>query len=118
MTCALLVVTLLSGCGWFEKKTPPVPSSPEKRLAGRIYMVNRDAGFVLIRRYGMWRVAENEIVESRGQGRAANLNPTGERLGEHVAADIRSGQVEEGDAVYIRRIRTSDRPAVSPATDW
>ena len=108
----LVVAILLPGCGWPGKNTPPAPTITEKRLAGRVYKVNQDAGFVVIRRYGMWRVADNEIVESRGQGRSANLQPTGERLGEHVAADIRSGQVGEGDVVYIRRIQKAEMPEI------
>jgi hypothetical protein len=43
--------------------------------------------------------------------------PTGEKLGEHVAADIRSGSVEVGDAVYLRRINTSQKSKPSPVAD-
>ncbi len=87
-------------------------SEPENhvRLAGRVQRVNEHSRFVLIRRYGVWRVSDNEVVESRGDGRTASLQPTGERLGEHVAADIRSGKVEVGDAVYIRRLFDKEMP--------
>ena len=78
------------------------------RLSGRVYKVDKTAGYVLIRRYGLWRVSEGEVVESRGEGRTSSLLPTGERLGEHVAADIRSGEVAVGDGVYIRKISTSE----------
>lgn len=83
------------------------------RLAGRVYKVDEESKFVLIRRYGPWRVDESEAVESRGEGRTANLLPTGERLGEHVAADIRSGNVEVGDGVYIRKIEGAQKPRLS-----
>ncbi len=99
---------LLSSCGDApevkEKKKPLF----ETRLAGRVQVVNRSGNFVLIRRYGVWRVKEGEIVESRGEGRTASLLPSGEKLGEHIAADIQSGQVEPGDGVYIRNIKKSE----------
>lgn len=87
------------------------------RLAGRIHKVDEVSRFVLIRRYGPWHVNETEFVESRGEGRTANLLPTGERLGEHVAADIRSGDVKIGDGVYIRKIATSEKPKPSTKPD-
>jgi len=97
---------LLFGCGAAPEKKDekPVKSVSEVRLAGRVQRVNLSSRFVLIRRYGFWRVADDEMVESRGEGRTANLLPSGEKLGEHIAADIRSGTVEVGDAVYIRKI--------------
>ena len=79
----------------------------DKRLAGRVYQVVEDAQFVLIRKYGKWVVLDGETVQSQGEGRSANLLPTGEQLGEHVAADIRSGSVRVGDAVYIRKSHTN-----------
>ena len=104
----LLVVGLFSACGSSPKEAA-VSEIPVQqiRLAGRIQRVNDSSGFVLIRRYGGWHVGENEIVESRGEGRTANLLPSGERLGEHIAADVRSGEVEVGDAVYIRKLLIS-----------
>lgn len=80
------------------------------RLAGRVHKVDQTSRFVLIRRYGPWRVGSDAVVESRGEGRTANLLPSGERLGEHVAADIRAGTVEVGDGVYIRKIKASKKP--------
>jgi hypothetical protein len=111
---------LLSGCGSSPEEEKPKGSVSDSRLAGRIQRVNRSAGFVLIRRYGFWRVSEGEIVESRGEGRTANLLPSGEKLGEHIAADIRSGDVEVGDAAYIRKILvplTSEEVKLSKNTD-
>lgn len=104
-------VIFLSGCGGVGKNPKPVRDNTwDPRLAGRIQKVDQASQFVLIRRYGGWHVTEGEVVESRGEGRAANLLPTGERLGEHVAADIRSGEVEEGDVVYIRKTMTPRKP--------
>jgi len=114
-TCALFLVIcpILFSCASSsekEEEKKPVEPVSELRLAGRVQSVNQASRFVLIRRYGFWRVAEGEIVESRGEGRTANLLPSGEKLGEHIAADIRSGHVEVGDAVYIRKIKPAETP--------
>lgn len=98
---------LLSACGSKNAGAKPVDHNQDKRLAGRIDRVVEDSRFVLIRKYGRWSVLEGETVQSVGEGRSANLLPTGEELGEHVAADIRSGSAEVGDAVYIRRSHTN-----------
>ncbi|MGJ8677964.1 MAG: hypothetical protein ACSHX0_10640 [Akkermansiaceae bacterium] len=76
---------------------------PQRAPAGIVNKVNKEGGYVFIRRYYSLRLEPNDILESRGEGRTANLYPTGETLGEHIAADIRSGTVEIGDAVYIHR---------------
>jgi hypothetical protein len=118
LICSVAVMMALPGCAWFKKKPEPAKKEAwNKRLAGRVHKVDQASQFVLIRRYGKWYVAEGEVVESRGDGRTASLLPTGERLGEHVAADIRAGEVAEGDAVYIRRILKSAEPEYSPLTD-
>ena len=83
-----------------------MPRNEDRRLAGRVYQVEEESQFVLIRKYGKWAVLSGETVISQGEGRTANLFPTGEELGEHVAADIRSGSVKVGDAVYIRKNHT------------
>lgn len=108
-----MIGLLTCSCGLFKKKPEPIKVNTNIRLAGRIHSVN--GSFVLIRRYGRWNVKDGEVVESRGEGRTGSLYPTGERLGEHVAADIRQGNVQPGDAVYIRVIRPST-PA-KPSTD-
>ena len=109
MLIFLLLLIVLPGCGSSTKEEKPVEDAVSKRLGGRIQRVNKASQFVLIRRYGYWRVDEDDIVVSSGEGRTANLLPTGEKLGEHIAADIRSGEVEVGDAVYILKILTSKK---------
>ncbi len=99
LMCALTVLLLLPSCGLFKKKPKPVQWNRNVRLAGRVHKVDEKSRFVLIRRYGPWHVSEGEVVECRGEGRTASLLPTGERLGEHVAADIRSGTADIGDGV-------------------
>jgi len=107
MLRCLLLLVFLPGYGCSTKEQEPPQEIVTKRLAGRVQSVNRASQFVLIRRYGYWRVDEGDIVVTSGEGRTANLLPTGEKLGEHIAADIRSGEVEVGDAVYIRKMLTS-----------
>ena len=107
----------LPACGLFSKhrekpKTDankPVAEGP--KLIGRIASVPADKRFVLIRGYGRWEATTGEILTTRGsQGRSANLRTTGENLGEFAAADIQSGVVELGDAVYSQPV---SKPAVS-----
>lgn len=100
-----LLSWFFSACGVSEKKSEPIPKSQDKRLAGRVDQVVGEADYVLIRKYGKWAVLDGEVVISQGAGRTANLLPTGEELGEHVAADIRAGDVQIGDAVYIHKSR-------------
>lgn len=98
-----LLTWVLSACAGDVKSPYQVPRNEDRRLAGRVYQVVEESQFVLIRKYGKWTVLNGEAVISQGAGRTANLFPTGEELGEHVAADIRSGSVKVGDAVYIRK---------------
>jgi hypothetical protein len=107
MLSFLSLLVFLPGCGFSTKEQEPPQEIVSKRLAGRVQSVNRASQFVLIRRYGYWRVDEGDVVVTSGDGRTANLLPTGEKLGEHIAADIRSGDVQVGDAVYIRKMLTS-----------
>ena len=103
---AFMVSFLVTGCGLLKKKPKVILPDKDKRVAGRIEQVNESENYVLIRRYGPWRFdVSREVVVSFGEGRAGNLLPTGEKLGEHIAADIRSGSVGVGDAVYIRGIQ-------------
>lgn len=109
----------LPACGLFSKKSEkpktdaakPVVEGP--KLIGRIASVPADKRFVLIRGYGKWEATTGEILTTRGpEGRGANLRTTGENLGEFAAADIQSGTVELGDAVYSQPV---SKPPVSEA---
>jgi hypothetical protein len=92
----------LLGCGHQAQADDPDKDKPDQpHLVGRVASVPGEGGFVLIQSYGAWAVPEGETVFARGpDGRSANLLPTGEHLSQFVAADIRSGQVAVGDAVY------------------
>lgn len=86
-----------------EEAKKPVVEGP--KLVGRIASVPADKRFVLIQSYGKWDVESGRILTTRGpDDRTANLRTTGESLGEFAAADLQSGSVEVGDAVYSQHI--------------
>ena len=100
----LLGVSLLTSCSLFNgDDEQPVESESAPRLVGRIDSVSAEKDFVLIESYGPWRVAEGSVLTGSGdEGRTCNLVVTGEKLGQHAAADIRSGVAKVGDSVYYR----------------
>jgi hypothetical protein len=107
---------LLAGCGLFpgkkdeEKKADSTAHAP--KLVGRIASIPPDKRFVLIQSYGTWKVGQGELLTTRGpEERSANLLVTGESLGQFAAADLQSGTVEIGDAVYSRHV---PKPPESP----
>ena len=92
-----------------EKKTAPVEGP---KLVGRIASIPADKRFVLIQSYGKWTVESGQVLTTRGpEERSANLRTTGETLGDFAAADLQSGLVEVGDAVYFRHIV---KPVIAP----
>ena len=104
---------LLSGCGLFGGKMDKEekPSTDAPKLVGRIASIPADKRFVLIQSYGSWKVAQGELLTTRGpEERSANLLVTGESLGQFAAADLQSGAVEIGDAVYSRHIPKPQEP--------
>lgn len=113
-----LIALSLPACSLFktgkanssEKK--PAAEGPE--LVGRIASIPADKRFVLIQSYGSWKIEAGTILTTRGlEERTANLLVTGEALGQFAAADIQSGAVEIGDAVYSQHV---PKPAETPAT--
>jgi hypothetical protein len=109
----LLAATLsLSACGPLKPASPEKPKAEGKKevmvapkLVGQITSYHADQHFVLIQSYGRWQVATGAILTTRGpDARSANLRVTGEKLGEFAAADLQSGTVEKGDAVYSQYI--------------
>lgn len=100
----VLGVSLLTSCSLFNGTgEQPVESESAPRLVGRIDSVPAGEDFVLIQSYGPWRVAEGSILTGSGSdGRTSNLVVTGEKLGQHAAADVRSGVAKVGDSVYYR----------------
>jgi len=113
----VLSVLLLSSCSFFKKSEPVKNTKVRVSPVGRVDKVNQKAGYVFIRKYGSWKLDDSEILETRGGGngvgRSANLLATGEKIGERVAADIRSGDVKVGDAVFIRKISAAEELKVT-----
>ncbi len=103
--CAALV----AGCGLFARKKDETkkenPQDHAPKLVGR----------VLIQSYGTWKIGQGELLTTRGpEERSANLLVTGESLGQFAAADLQSGTVEIGDAVYSRHVPKP--PETTPST--
>jgi hypothetical protein len=49
------------------------------------------------------------------EGRTSNLAATGEKMGQYLAADIRSGVAKVGDSVYYRPMGESADDSAAPA---
>ena len=111
-----LGAALLAGCSWFDGKPDPTPEKPADQgpqLVGRIASIPADKRFVLIQSYGTWKIEPGTILTTRGlDERSANLLVTGEAMGQFAAADLQSGAVEIGDAVYSRHV---PKPPEAPA---
>jgi hypothetical protein len=107
-----LALALISSCSLPEEaKEEPAKSETRPRLVGRIASVPAGGGFVLIESYGPWRVSEGGLLSGvGGDGRSSSLVVTGEKLGRHAAADIRSGEVKVGDPVYYRPLKEESGP--------
>ena len=116
---------LLAACASQSPQTEPNTRSAKPELVGRVASLSPDGRFVLVQSYGPWRIESGSTLTTRGpEGRTANLRVTGEKLGQYAAADIRSGALASGDAVYFlppappaRRGTAEDDPApdASPA---
>ena len=107
----------LTSCGVFKARKPAEtnekPKSEAPKLIGRIASIPADKRFVLIQSYEKWNVETGTILTTRGpDDRSANLLATGEYLGQFAAADLQSGLVEVGDAVYSRHV---PKPTSSPS---
>lgn len=109
-----------SSCSLFKpkKQDPPETTAPTNapKLVGRIASIPADKRFVLIESFGKWNIRKDTILTTRGQdNRSANLLVTGESLGQFAAADLQSGSLEIGDAVYSRHTPSpTQEPDTSP----
>lgn len=113
----LLCCIFIPACALLKKEKAdqekPKPAAEGPKLVGRIASVPADKRFVLIQSYGKWEVESGRILTTRGlDDRTANLRTTGETLGEFAAADLQSGTVEVGDAVYFQHV---PKPVTPPA---
>ena len=111
-------LALLTSCAVFKshpaEKPPPTAISRSPQLIGRIASIPADKRFVLIQSYGNGKLEAGTILTTRGaDDHSANLRVTGEALGQFAAADLQSGLVAEGDAVYSRHVPTPTAPPPS-----
>ena len=117
LTFGLACLAVVS-CATKEPEEKPKAEPP--RLVGRIASIPADRRFVLIQSFGKWTAEPGAILTTRGADqRSANLLVTGEALGQFAAADLQSGQVELGDAVYSQHIPKpppANEPAAEPPT--
>ena len=113
LPCLLI---LAPSCSLFRDPPETDPDAASKpRLVGRIAHVPAAGDFVLIEAYGPWRVPEGGLLTGVGtEGRTANLVATGEKLGQHAAADVRSGLAKVGDSVYYRPLGGGEDDETSP----
>lgn len=102
---SLLSVFLVS-CATKGKETDPKTPPQEMEIMELVARVQSRPGnkdFVLLEAYGKWTLDEGVILFAYGNdGRSATLETSGEKLGQFVAADVKSGEVAVGDAVYHR----------------
>jgi hypothetical protein len=112
---ALLVAGCLAGKGRPQAAQDPKPAAAGPELIGRIASIPPDRRFVLIQGYHKRNYEPGTILTTRGlENRNANLLVTGEALGQFAAADIQSGHVEIGDAVYLNRTPQQPETAANP----
>jgi hypothetical protein len=98
------LLALLASCSLFKDDKPEEkPSSTAPKLVGRVASTPSGADFVLIEAYGPWKVPDGGMLAGIGnEGRTSNLAATGEKMGQYLAADVRSGVAKVGDSVYYR----------------
>jgi hypothetical protein len=104
----LVGVCFLSSCvGSKTVEVEKVEQAQRDKLVARVASVNVVANYVLIQRFGRLVIPEDSILytlgsNAREDNNAASIKVTGERLGQFLAADITSGTLVVGDAVYLR----------------
>ena len=109
----LLPLGFLS-CASEPEKDEKSPTAPQ--LIGRVAAVHEREGFVLIEGYGDLVPAAGLLVTTRGNGRTATLEVTGERSGRYSAADLKGGTAAVGDAAYGRPTREETvEPETAPS---
>lgn len=118
---AFALALALAGCSLFKpKKTDSSlekPAAEAPKLIGRIASIPPDKRFVLIQGYDSLKIESGAILTTRGPDeRTANLLATGEAMGQFAAADIQSGTVEIGDAVYSRHVPKPPEVPTDPVT--
>ena len=119
LSLPVIATLVFSACGVFKPAKPKQANDKTQteapKLVGRIASIPADQRFVLIQSYEKWNVETGTILTTRGpDDRTANLLATGESLGQFAAADLQSGLVEVGDAVYSRHVPKPPAAPVEP----
>ena len=111
----LPALALLASCSLFEDEKKEAPKETSRpKLVGRVASTPSGANFVLIEAYGPWHVPDGGMLSGIGtEGRTSNLAATGEKSGQFLAADIRSGVAKVGDSVYYRPVAGSGEALAS-----
>jgi hypothetical protein len=106
------IFSFLSSCAQEPEKVDEAKKQPKvetSRLVARVQSRPGNKNFVLLEAYGKWAFADGVTLYTYGDGgRTAALVTSGEKLGQFVAADLKSGTVEIGDAVYHRPQRINE----------
>jgi hypothetical protein len=97
LSCASLI---LLGCATDKKPEEKKKPIEAPKLVGLVMSKPSKKNFVLIEYYGTWKYEDGTELQSSGAGRNACLIVSGEKLGPYLAADVESGAVDVGDAVY------------------
>ena len=85
------------------KKEEEMEEKETLLLIARVQSRPGDKDFVLLEALSKWTLDDGVHLYVYGEnGRTATLVTSGERLGQFVAADVKAGKVEIGDAVYHR----------------
>lgn len=112
---AAIIAPLLAACAPDPTHPAPNPTVEPPKLIGRVASVPPGKRFVLIQSFQPRHIPTGTILTTRGpHERTANLLATGESLGAFTAADIQSGNVETGDAVYTRHVPQPPEPEPAP----
>lgn len=105
-------VCFLSACAGSKPVVEEKVDEPLRdKMVGRVASVNVEAKYVLIQRFGRLDIPDDSILytlgsSAGGEENVAGIKVTGERLGQFLAADIISGELKVGDAVYLRILET------------
>ena len=103
----------------FKSKDKKPEEMEEKEILELIARVQSRPGnkdFVLLEAFGKWTLDDGVNLHVYGEnGRTATLVTSGEKLGQFVAADVKSGKVELGDSVYHRKkVMVPKQKSVAP----
>lgn len=107
---AILAIPLLTGCAK-PVETAPLEEVKSDKLVARVASIHHEEGYALIQRYGRLKLSDDAILYTLSvDGETSNLKVSGERLGQFVAVDIMSGELNVGDAVYLRDLTERGNP--------